>query len=152
MTSSTSELAVAAASNRPARALRVLIVDDHPDVAQVLQSLIRHAGHEPRLAATGPEAIAAVQEFQPDVAFVDIGLPGMTGYELAAQLRGDLLAAAPALVALTGRDASEDRRLSTEAGFAFHLVKPPNWTDLAQVLQHFVNQRQPALWSDNTLA
>ena len=136
--------AAASVPNRPARVLRVLIVEDHPDVAHVLQALVRHAGHEPRHAASGPEAIAVAHEFQPHVAFVDIGLPGMSGYELAARLRAEPLPAMPALVALTGRDSPEDRRQSTEAGFAFHLVKPPVWADLAQVLLHFIQGGEAA--------
>jgi CheY-like chemotaxis protein len=86
--------------------------------------LLSLEGHEVRMAGSGPEAIDIVQQFRPHVAFLDIGLPGMSGYELATRLRADPNLAGLALVAVTGWGQAEDRRRSKEAGFDEHLTKP----------------------------
>jgi signal transduction histidine kinase len=101
---------------------RVLIVDDNPDVVEVLAELLRMSGHEVAVAHDAPEALRLAGPFQPEVAVLDIGLPVMDGYELARRLRlGD---PALRLVALTGYGQAEDRARSRAAGFQEHLVKP----------------------------
>ncbi len=131
-----------AARTQPApRGLRVLVVEDHPDVAFVLQTLLKHAGHEACWAASGKAALEAIGQFQPTVALLDIGLPDMNGYELAQHLRSATADDTLGLVALSGNDDAEHRRRSQVAGFAFHLAKPPDWAELVRVLQHFSDRR-----------
>jgi two-component system CheB/CheR fusion protein len=102
---------------------RILIVDDNADAAQAL-ALALGAGHELRLAADGPSALKAAAEFQPDVVLLDIGLPGMDGYEVGRRLRAQAGSEGMVLVALTGYGQEQDRRRSRDAGFEHHLVKP----------------------------
>lgn len=103
---------------------RVLVVDDNVDAAVMLSMLLQRLGCETAVAHSGPEAIAAAAEFRPALAFLDIGLPGLNGYEVAARLRHLPTTAATVLVALTGWGSQEDRQRSLEAGFNFHLTKP----------------------------
>jgi PAS domain S-box-containing protein len=105
-------------------ATRVLVVDDNVDAAESLEMLLQAAGHDTRLAHTGPAGVATARDFRPDVVLLDLGLPGLTGYEVAGRLRADPATAAVGLVALTGWGAAEDRRKTAEAGFDAHLVKP----------------------------
>ena len=103
---------------------RVLIVDDNVDAAELLAEVLALRGYETALAHDGPAALVEARRFAPDVALLDIGLPVMDGYELAAHLRETLGAAAPRLVAVTGYGQQHDRDRSRAAGFATHLVKP----------------------------
>jgi PAS domain S-box-containing protein len=108
----------------PGRRMRVLVVDDQPDVADSVAQLIETFGHEARAVYTGPAALEASRSDLPDVMFVDIGMPGMTGYELARQVRLDRDLSRVQLVALTGYGRAEDRARVLEAGFDQHLTKP----------------------------
>ncbi len=103
---------------------RVLVVDDNLDAADMLATLLEFDGHEVRTAADGPSALATVREFAPDIVFLDIGLPGMNGYELAMHLRQAPGLATVTLVAVTGWGQDEDRRQSITAGIDHHLTKP----------------------------
>jgi len=114
------EPAPAAASD--ARSLRVLIVDDNHDAGATLLMVIEALGHEVRLARDGAGALEQAAKWKPDLVFLDIGLPGMDGYELAARLREQWRDVK--LVAITGYGQDRDRDKSREAGFAEHLVKP----------------------------
>jgi PAS domain S-box-containing protein len=107
-----------------ARRMRVLVVDDQTDVADALALLIETLGHEVQTAYGGAEALAAGRTWQPDVMFVDIGMPGMTGYELADQVRRDGRLSRVRLVALTGYGREDDRARALAAGFDLHLTKP----------------------------
>jgi PAS domain S-box-containing protein len=100
---------------------RVLLVDDNVDAVEVLGELVRSAGHEVILVHDGPQALRVVESFRPDVAILDIGLPVMDGYELAARLRERLPLR---LAALTGYGQDHDRARSAAAGFQAHFVKP----------------------------
>jgi CheY-like chemotaxis protein len=101
-----------------------MVVDDNIDAAQMLGHLFEAHGHLVEVFHGAAGALAAAQRFLPDVAVLDIGLPGMDGYQLAARLRG-LLGAHPCrLIALTGYGQENDRQRSREAGFEEHLVKP----------------------------
>jgi CheY-like chemotaxis protein len=100
---------------------RVLVVDDNVDAAELLADLVRAAGHEVELAHDGPQALRALDTFRPDVGILDIGLPVMDGYELAARLRERLPVR---LAALTGYGQDHDRARSQAAGFEAHFVKP----------------------------
>lgn len=111
-----------------------MVVDDNTDGAEMLAELIGIKGFETRVAHDAPTALRVAAEFKPDIAFLDIGLPVMDGYELAARLRelpglGELK-----LVAITGYGQSEDRRRTQAAGFARHLVKPVDFDDLDATL------------------
>lgn len=112
---------------------RVLVVEDQPALLHVTVALLRKLGHEVAAAADGREALLAVQEHQPDVVFLDIGLPGMDGYEVAQRLRSDMGGAAPVLVAMTGYGEHEVNRHAAKAKFDFHLVKPAD-TNAMQAL------------------
>jgi two-component system CheB/CheR fusion protein len=103
---------------------RMLIVDDNQDSARSMSTLQRLRGHETRTAFTGPEAIAAAAEFIPEVVLLDIGLPGLDGYEVARRLRAMPALAGAFLVAITGYGSDEDRASGKDAGFDEHLVKP----------------------------
>jgi PAS domain S-box-containing protein len=105
--------------------LRILIVDDNLDAAESLAICLELEGHRTRRAGDGESALAIAAEFQPQVAILDIGLPGMDGYELATCLpRQTGSGPRPLLIAVTGWGTEEDRRRAQEAGFDLHLVKP----------------------------
>jgi PAS domain S-box-containing protein len=103
---------------------RVLVVDDNVDAADLLAGLLRSSGHDVEVAHDGPQALDALATFTPDIAILDIGLPVMDGYELAARLREGLAAPRLRLVAMTGYGQESDRARSSAAGFDRHLVKP----------------------------
>ncbi|HZT80802.1 MAG TPA: ATP-binding protein, partial [Gemmataceae bacterium] len=113
-----------AACAAPGPGLHVLVVDDNADAAESLAMLLRLKGHDVRLAHDGPSALRAAHDRPPDVAVLDIGLPGMSGYDLAKALRQEAGLDRALLVALTGYGHDEDRRRSAAAGFDHHLVKP----------------------------
>ncbi|MFT3767566.1 MAG: ATP-binding protein [Minicystis sp.] len=113
---------------------RVLIVDDNVDAADSLADALRDAGHEVRVENDGPSAIAAVDAWLPDVAIVDIGLPGMDGYDVARSLRAAHPRPALRLVALTGYGQESDQRRAREAGFDAHLTKPADFERIAATL------------------
>jgi CheY-like chemotaxis protein/nitrogen-specific signal transduction histidine kinase len=110
--------------------LAVLIVDDNEDAAELLAECLAEFGHRTRIAHDGPAALRVVQDFTPDVAVLDIGLPVMDGYELALRLRQHPGLGEVRLLALTGYGQASDRQRSRTAGFDAHLVKP---IDLAQL-------------------
>jgi CheY-like chemotaxis protein len=114
---------------------RILVVDDNADAAVSLSMFLRLKGHEVQVAHDGTAGLAAASSYRPDVAFLDIGMPGMDGYELARRIRLDPDLKSVALVALTGWGQEEDRRRSSEAGFDHHLVKPVDPDDLRQLLE-----------------
>jgi PAS domain S-box-containing protein len=122
-------------SNRSGRGRRVLIIEDNVDAADTLQEVLELCGHEVRVALDGPEGLRVAGAFGPEVVLCDIGLPGMTGYEVARAFRSDERLRGALLVALTGYSLPEDRRLATEAGFAYHVRKPPNLDELLRLLE-----------------
>jgi signal transduction histidine kinase/ActR/RegA family two-component response regulator len=113
---------------------RVLLVDDNPDVLESLRTLLEVHGHEVETAADPATALRTSQHFFPDIAILDIGLPGMDGYELAAELRQVPGFASTHLVAMTGYGQAADRTRSQAAGFAAHLVKPVSASQLYALL------------------
>ena len=114
---------------------RTLLVDDNSAALFVLKRLVAKIGpHEVATASDGPSALAEAKAFRPEIALLDIGLPGMDGYEVARRMRADPDLAGIKLVALTGYGQDEDRRRSEEAGFDRHLVKPVSIDDLRALL------------------
>jgi signal transduction histidine kinase/ActR/RegA family two-component response regulator len=113
---------------------RVLIVDDNHDAAELLASMLTAAGHIAQTAADGPEALAMLDSFTPDVAVLDIGLPVMDGYELARRVRAHPTAGGAVLFALTGYGQDADRRRALEAGFDRHFVKPVDQRAIAKAI------------------
>jgi signal transduction histidine kinase/CheY-like chemotaxis protein len=103
---------------------RVLIAEDNADTAEMMQMMLRLKGHDVRVAADGSEAVAIAKSFDPHIAFLDIGMPRMDGYE-AARLIRELPGRRVTLVALTGWGQDDDKRRSRDAGFDHHLTKPP---------------------------
>nr|WP_307733012.1 ATP-binding protein [Massilia agri] len=117
--------AAAAAPAAPVReGLRVLVVDDNRDAAETLSALLSHAGHSAPVANDGHQALRMLTSFQPHVVFLDLGMPGMSGYEVAAAIRRDPGNAGVRLVALTGWGGEADRERTAQAGFDRHLTKP----------------------------
>ncbi|RYD20784.1 MAG: hybrid sensor histidine kinase/response regulator, partial [Verrucomicrobiaceae bacterium] len=106
------------------RALRLLIVDDNKDAADTMAMLQQLHGHETRVAHDGPDGITAAEEFLPEVILLDIGLPGMDGFEVARKIRTMPHLGQPFLIALTGYGTEADRRKALDAGFDEHLPKP----------------------------
>jgi CheY-like chemotaxis protein len=119
--------------------LRVLIVDDNVDAATVLGQLMEMLGHEVALAEDGPAAVAAAAAKPPDLILLDIGLPGMDGYEVAARLRAAGHTGAR-FVALSGYGRDDDVRRSRDAGFDDHLVKPVELAQLQRILAKLRNR------------
>jgi PAS domain S-box-containing protein len=113
---------------------RILVVDDNADAAEALALALGATGHEVQLASDGPSALVAAAEFAPEVVLLDIGLPGIDGYEVARRLRADKRSQGMVLVALTGYGQEEDRRRARDAGFDHHLVKPINPEAILAVL------------------
>ncbi len=114
----------------------ILVVDDNVDAAESLAVLLRLEGHEVRVANDGPAALAAAQAAPPEMVVLDLGMPGMDGFEVARRLRGQPGSDGVLLVALTGWAQEEDRRRCYEAGFDGHLSKPVEWDALRQFLAH----------------
>jgi len=119
-------------ANRPS--LRVLVVDDNLDVTLSMEMLLKAQGHDVRVAYDGPAALKLALEFLPHVALLDIGLPGMNGYELAREMREEPTLRNVVLVAATGYGQMSDRQLSLAAEFDHHLVKPAVFAELKSIL------------------
>ena len=114
------------------RSLRVLVVDDNVDTVTTLALLVKESGHDVRTAYDGPTVLEAALDYRPNVVLLDIGLPGLNGFEVAKRLRQQPALQNVVLVAMTGYGQESDRQRSQEAGFDHHLVKPG---DLGKVLQ-----------------
>ena len=114
---------------------RVLVVDDNVDAADSTAALLELWGHQARAVYDGPAALQAVRELCPHVVLLDIGLPGMTGYEVARQLRQMTNCPIELLAAMTGYGQDEDRRRAAEAGFDIHLTKPLDPARLREIVE-----------------
>jgi CheY-like chemotaxis protein len=125
------------------RPLRVLVADDNRDSAESLAVLLRLAGHEVHTAFDGPRAVELAAA-RPEVALLDIGMPGMSGHEVARRLRARPESADCVLVAMTGWGQDDDRRRSKEAGFDHHLVKPVDLPALNDLLAQVASGRASA--------
>ena len=122
------------ADSEVARVRRVLIVDDNVDAGDSMVALVGAWGHTAKVARDASEALALAVDFKPDTALVDIGLPGMYGYEIARRWRATPEGQNLTLVAMTGYGPAEDRAEAREAGFYVHLVKPAELAELENLL------------------
>ena len=104
--------------------LRIVVADDDPDTVRTLRLLLEDEGHEVKTAADGPAAFYAVRDFGADILLLDIGMPGMNGFEVAQKLRERYGSAKPTLIAITGRDSAADKSFARSTGFDHHVVKP----------------------------
>ncbi len=120
---------------RPAtpKGSRILVVDDNVDTAKALEKLLRMSGHEVRTVYDGEAAITAAHH-EPAVILLDIGLPGMDGYQVAERLRQDERCKNSIIIAVTGYGQEQDRRRAHEAGFDHHLVKPVDYKALLSII------------------
>jgi PAS domain S-box-containing protein len=114
---------------------RILVVDDNVDAAMALHLLLKSLGHETCVAYDGAQALRMAAEFRPDIVLLDIGMPGLDGYEVARQLRQLRQGGELRIVAITGWGQESDRQKSQEAGFDLHLVKPVDYSGLARILE-----------------
>lgn len=105
-------------------ARRVLLIDDNLDAAESLAQLLTLSGHDARIAGDGARGLALAEDFRPEVVFCDLGLPGMSGYEVAKALRSSPFGRDIVIAALTGYGQPGDREKTAQAGFDAHLVKP----------------------------
>jgi CheY-like chemotaxis protein len=114
---------------------KVVLVEDNRDSRQLLGRLLACGGHIVEEAGDGPCGVDVIRRSRPDLAFIDIGLPGFDGYQVAAQVRADPECRHVRLVAMTGYGQPEDRRRALTAGFDAHVVKPVRADELARILE-----------------
>jgi PAS domain S-box-containing protein len=127
----------ASTASPPVRTLRVLVVEDNVGAAKILAKLLeKFWGHEVRMAHDGPAAIEVADAFLPELVLCDVGLPHLSGYDVARLMRSRPQLRESVLVALTGYGTDEDRRRSAEAGFDTHLVKPTGVDALGELFRH----------------
>jgi CheY-like chemotaxis protein len=117
--------------------MRILVVDDNVDAARSLEMLLRILGHEVSTAPDGLAALDAIETRRPEVVLLDIGLPGLNGYDVARRVRGQPWGKAIRLIALSGWGRDEDMQRGADAGFDAHLVKPADPTDIERLLESF---------------
>ena len=114
---------------------RIVVADDNEDSAESFAMLLSFSGHEVRIVHDGASALDAVRDFRPDVAFLDIGMPGLTGYEVAQAVRAEPWGREVQLIAVTGWGQPDDRARARTAGFDWHLVKPIDPADVDRLLE-----------------
>jgi CheY-like chemotaxis protein len=120
--------------------LKVLVVDDNRDAAESCAALLSLDDHQVRMAFDGQHAIETASTFHPDVLLLDIGLPDMSGYQVAAKIRAMSWAATVVLVAVTGWGQDADKRRAVEAGFDHHMTKPISGEALEYLLNSLAAQ------------
>jgi len=135
--------AAAVNASSPPRPLRVLVVDDSEDTAETMGTLLEMAGHTIQVAHSGPAALEAAAAFRPDVVLLDIGLPGLDGFQVAQRLREDPALKNITLIAASGYGQEEDLRRSKEVGIDRHLVKPVDPRELQDLLAAVAERRKP---------
>jgi CheY-like chemotaxis protein len=117
------------------QAARILVVDDNADLARGLARLLEFHGHNVSIAYDGPSGFERAKEWLPEFILLDIGLPGMDGYQVAALLRQDNETKDVKIIGISGYGQDEDRKRSTQAGFDRHLVKPISSQDLLKIFE-----------------
>ncbi|HEV8142544.1 MAG TPA: response regulator [Methylomirabilota bacterium] len=128
-----SQPALSAAATLPPRCRRVLIVEDHEDARESLRLMLELAGHEVETAGDGPSGLATLLSSRPDIALIDVGLPGIDGYDVVRRARS--FVRETCLVALTGYGQADDQRKAREAGFDVHITKPVDPDRLERLLR-----------------
>jgi CheY-like chemotaxis protein len=123
---------------------RILLVEDNPDIGETLRDLLELLGHDVDLADNGLRGVQRALENHPEVLLVDIGLPGIDGYEVARQLRATDAGRKMTLIALTGYGRPEDRQKARDAGFDAHMTKPVEPDELLKVFADVIRQRADA--------
>lgn len=124
--------------------MRVMIVEDNDALAQTTGWLVEALGYDYCLAHSGPEAIAAAGDYRPDVMMLDIGLPGMNGYDLCRALRQNPALKNAIFIAQTGWGQDEHKQMARDAGFDHHMVKPLAFDALESLLGSIEKRRQDA--------
>jgi CheY-like chemotaxis protein len=114
--------------------LHILVVEDNDDCAMISAAVLRHFGHTVQIARDGSEALEACRIETPDVVLLDLGMPGMNGYELAERLREEFGEETPLLIAVTGYGDGSDRQHTAAVGIDVHLVKPVDFKELNSLL------------------
>jgi CheY-like chemotaxis protein len=115
--------------------LSALVCDDQRDVADTLSMLLTVSGHSVTTTYTGRQAMSAAEKVKPDVAFLDIGLPDVNGYEVATAIRSKPWGANVVLIAITGYGSAADKLQAQRAGFNYHFTKPVNYPNLERLLE-----------------
>ena len=121
-------------SPNPAVSRRILVVDDNEDSAESLTVLLRMQGHQVESAHDGSNAVEAAERFRPEVILLDLGMPGMNGYEVCREIRKQPWGGEVLLIAQTGWGQDQDRQRTKDAGFDGHLTKPIDHHRLAKIL------------------
>jgi CheY-like chemotaxis protein len=132
------------------RPLSVLVVEDHADTAQSTADLLVLYGHRVRVARCGEDAVRAAAAEAPDVVLLDLGLPGMDGWQVARRLRARPRGKQPVVVAVSGYDGAEDRVRSADAGVDLHLAKPVEPAVLVGMLRRFREALAPPVAAADT--
>lgn len=127
----------------PGRRLRVVVADDDKETVLTLATVLRHEGHEVREVYRGDAVLPLISEFKADAVFLDIGMPGMSGYEVARTLRAHLGLDCPLLVAITGWTKTSERLLGKVVGFDYYFTKPYETSDLIAVLAPLTRGADP---------
>lgn len=131
------------ANTRPprleSRSLHILIIEDNEDAAEMLQQLLERTGHDVAVAHSGQEGVSVARAVLPDVILCDLGLPGMSGYEVAETLRHDRDLSGVSLIAVSGYGRPEDKAQAIAAGFDVHMTKPVDVTTLEKVFAHLLH-------------
>lgn len=123
---------------------RILLVEDNPDIGETLRDLLQLLGHDVELADDGNRGVQRALANRPEVMLVDIGLPGIDGYEVARQLRKTVAGREMMLIALTGYGRAEDRQRAQDAGFDAHMTKPVEPDELFKVFADVLRRRADA--------
>jgi CheY-like chemotaxis protein len=134
-----------------AAGLRVLVVDDNRDVADTTATILRLSGCDTHVAYDGPAGLDAVERLQPDAVLLDIGLPGLDGYQVAERMRAHPVHRKILVVAVSGYGQEEDRIRSKAAGFDYHVVKPIDPAVINGLLGSLRESRAPALLPENVV-
>jgi signal transduction histidine kinase len=136
------EATASPAPNGADGALRILVIDDNPEVAQTVGWMLEEIGHDYHLVHDGRQALQAARDYAPDAILLDIGMPGMDGYAVCRAFRQDALFKTIPIIAQTGWGQDRDRSAAAAAGFDGHMVKPMNLADLSQLLDKVVTSRR----------
>jgi CheY-like chemotaxis protein len=135
------EVATDAANAEAVRRARVLVVDDNRDAAESLAMVLRFAGYDASIAFGGAEALETAARERPRAAIVDVGMPGMSGHEVARRMRLEAWGRNAVLIALTGWGQDQDKQAAIAAGFNLHLTKPLDPEAVVEALDRWLNRR-----------